>query len=664
LIKQLSHIPFFILMSYRDDEGFHLPFNPPADAIVIGLRRFSHAAIQHFSQAILGAEGQNAPLVEFLERETEGNVFFLVEVLRVLAEKAGGLNKIAHSDIPAQVFSGGILQVIQRRLAALPPKAHQLLEVAALAGQFLDTSLLQHFTSDLDTWLHQGLSYSVLSVEENRWRFSHDKLRTVVLNNLDPSRTRHLHRQIAETIITLYPQHPEKASLLAYHWHGAGDTEREAEALAAAGKWAISTFALEDAIGYLTRAEAIYATMGASATLQHGEVLTNLGIAWRNTGQYQQGRVYLEQALQILKAGIPRHPLLGILRQVFIQIAHRRQPNKFWGKQAHDPRLLKIMEADGVLGAHYLWSGQRGNYLFTLLRYVNIAELTGDANQAGVAYSGLSYVLAGLSRQRQSRFYSEKALSLFDQMVIANQIAVTWIVGAYYLAQGQLASARQLLEQGYQTSVEVGDQNLSDNHLVQLMLLAILEGDYQRVAACGQNLVGPRSHPRLHMFGRVGSALASLSQGESAVVDLEHFRQVADKTDITVQILFYGVLARACFADGETEKARQTADHGLHLLQDKPAIAHASLEGLLGILEVYLGLGQANPQDKPIAQTTQQALKALQHFARRFAIGQPYALYYEAQFHADPTKLQQALELSQRIGIHALIAQIEAKQET
>jgi len=43
---------------------------------------------------MLGEAGRSADVLDLLERETEGNVFFIVEVVRALAEEAGGLFNI------------------------------------------------------------------------------------------------------------------------------------------------------------------------------------------------------------------------------------------------------------------------------------------------------------------------------------------------------------------------------------------------------------------------------------------------------------------------------------------------------------------------------------------------------------------------------------------
>src|SRR5258708_18904875 len=87
------------------------------------------------SASILGeSTGRQSNLTELLARETEGNVFFVVEVLRALAEEAGQLDLIGVTTLPTRVFSSGMKTIVQRRLNRLPDWVRPLLQAAAIAG--------------------------------------------------------------------------------------------------------------------------------------------------------------------------------------------------------------------------------------------------------------------------------------------------------------------------------------------------------------------------------------------------------------------------------------------------------------------------------------------------------------------------------------------------
>src|SRR5262249_42657580 len=140
----------------------------------IKLLRLQSASIAALSQAMLGEAGAGRELVEFLERETEGNVFFVVEVIRALAEEVGQLSEVGQLGAHGRMFTGGMQAVIQRRLGRVPEPARPLLRLAAVAGRTLDLPVLRAVFPDLDAWLAPCADAAVLEIYDQSWRFAHD----------------------------------------------------------------------------------------------------------------------------------------------------------------------------------------------------------------------------------------------------------------------------------------------------------------------------------------------------------------------------------------------------------------------------------------------------------------------------------------------------------
>ena len=75
---------------------------------LVRLTRFDHGEVRDVAVSMLGEQlGTHPTIVAFLERETEGNAFFLVEAVRELAEASGRLDRVSPEMSPAHVFSGG-----------------------------------------------------------------------------------------------------------------------------------------------------------------------------------------------------------------------------------------------------------------------------------------------------------------------------------------------------------------------------------------------------------------------------------------------------------------------------------------------------------------------------------------------------------------------------
>jgi tetratricopeptide (TPR) repeat protein len=206
---------------------------------------------------MLGEEvGHRTAVLELLQRETEGNVFFIVEVVRTLAEDAGELDLIGNMTLPQQVLAGGVQAVVQRRLARVPLQAISLLKYAAVAGRELDIKLLLRFATemDFDQWLYACETASILEIRDGKWRFAHDKLREGLIARLTPPERRTQHVEVAQALETLYGDDPAWALTLSHHWREGQNWQKEYAACVNAGLMAISVNTFKQARIVLSRA--------------------------------------------------------------------------------------------------------------------------------------------------------------------------------------------------------------------------------------------------------------------------------------------------------------------------------------------------------------------------------------------------------------------------
>ena len=259
LARLANQHQLLIIGTYRDDERPRLPEELPKSVGLIKLARLADQAILDLCQSMLGAAGSQPKVIDFLKRETEGNAFFLVEIVRALAEESGRLGAIGATELPLHVFTGGITQIIERRLNTVPTQYHQLLKLAAVSGRDLDLHIMRKLTEDipLNLWLSTCQDAAVLEVQENKWRFAHDKLRATLITNLETQEQPQLNQQVAETIEAVYPDDLTQAHRLANHWHVVGNQERERIHAYRAGQYAAGQYANSEAVTFLSRALAL-----------------------------------------------------------------------------------------------------------------------------------------------------------------------------------------------------------------------------------------------------------------------------------------------------------------------------------------------------------------------------------------------------------------------
>jgi len=234
LADDLDNIPMCIIGTFRNDETPDLP-QRFSTFKSMSLSRLTYEDIVILTQAMISKQHNQIAVIDLLERETSGNAFFIVEVMRTLADDAGRLSDIGTVTLPSAVFKGGIDAVLQKRLSKLKDDDYQLLEWVAIAGRQLDIAvlreLIQHISTPLilDDWLYRCMDALVLEVHDDVWRFAHDKLREALLASIPNERLIEGNAIVAQALETAYAEMLEPHHYMLYqHWKNAENQRKQA----------------------------------------------------------------------------------------------------------------------------------------------------------------------------------------------------------------------------------------------------------------------------------------------------------------------------------------------------------------------------------------------------------------------------------------------------
>lgn len=304
-LRRVVHdLRLLIVGSYRDDDYPIMPAQLPGVEVVT-LKRLDSSETAQLVEAMLGLRGQTSALLELLQRETEGNAFFLVEMVRALAEEAGQLEQVGTGPLPEHLLTGGVQGIVKRRLSRVPKSARRLLRLAAVAGRVLDLDVLREALIaegqpfELDMMLRECADAAVLDVEDGDWRFAHNKLRDGVVDDLLDYERRDAHEHIAAAMESVYQYSTRPtAAALAYHWGEAGNIEKEENYTAVAGEQALRKGAYESASGFLKRA------LELQTTLNHPKrksvaIMLQLGNAYQAQHRLAEANELYEAALAL-----------------------------------------------------------------------------------------------------------------------------------------------------------------------------------------------------------------------------------------------------------------------------------------------------------------------------------------------------------------------------
>jgi tetratricopeptide (TPR) repeat protein len=247
----------------------------------IALERLSQAGTGVLIAMLLGQESVSDEFVDALYRETEGNPFFIEEVLKSLIEQGQiyrqdsgwGRKEMHELAIPQSVK-----EAIGQRLTRLTDAAVDTLRTAAALGKIFSFDELAAVTPGnvdalLDALDEASAAQLVRSNSDkatassggsDKFAFTHDKIREVLYEELNPIRQRRLHQRIGEALERLYDastfheattsRPDDHTQELAHHFTQAGDLERSLAYSRRAAATAQRVFAHDEALKFLERA--------------------------------------------------------------------------------------------------------------------------------------------------------------------------------------------------------------------------------------------------------------------------------------------------------------------------------------------------------------------------------------------------------------------------
>ena len=158
------------------------------------------------------------PLIQRLHQDTQGNPFYVIEMVKALAE-SGLSPPDSAKDLDRLPLPSAIQVLIENRLDRLDPENRQALCTAAVIGRAFGFYLLAEITQVnedklldyLDDWLGRGL---IVEQSPGRYDFSHPRVREVAYNSLSRPRRRRIHYRLAHVLKTAHPGDIER---VAYH---------------------------------------------------------------------------------------------------------------------------------------------------------------------------------------------------------------------------------------------------------------------------------------------------------------------------------------------------------------------------------------------------------------------------------------------------------------
>ena len=250
-----------------------------------------------------------AGVARSIQRETDGNPFFVTELIRHLAETgaffqdADGLWQADSSLRDGGRLPSSVREVIGRRIARLGEPAALALRTAAVIGREFDLELLVAVTDRSEETLLDILDRASVAgiVAESgvggTFTFSHALIEHTLYEDLGPTRRQRLHLRVAEAIESQCGAAPGgRVGELAYHYALATVPARASKALdyaRQAGDRALGDLAPDEAVRWYSQALEL---LDDADDARRGPLLVSLGTAQRQAGDARFRATLLDAA--------------------------------------------------------------------------------------------------------------------------------------------------------------------------------------------------------------------------------------------------------------------------------------------------------------------------------------------------------------------------------
>ena len=252
---------------------------------------------------LLGGAGQHdidaedRDLARLIYSETNGNAFFVAEVLRHLVESG---EVLTHHDrwsfdrpVVELTIPDSVREVVGLRLARLNQDVHDVLKAAAVAGPRLDVVVLAaiHDVSpdELVVTIDEAATAGLVRYEASGLPvFGHALVRSTLYDTLSVARRAHLHRSIGEAIERVH-EHTlgDHLADLAYHFAhapAAADISKAADYAHQAGNRALAQLAYDEASRYYRQALDLLDMSEVPADSLRARLLASLAEAQARSG--------------------------------------------------------------------------------------------------------------------------------------------------------------------------------------------------------------------------------------------------------------------------------------------------------------------------------------------------------------------------------------------
>lgn len=315
MARELRGSRLLVLGSFRDAEP---RVTPAVGVLLAGLardgRRIPLRGLSDDAVAALIADAcakpPDASLAATIHRATDGNPFFVDEVIRLLRSE-GRLDE-GHSSPQPFGVPGGVRDAIGQRVALMSAETRQVLTVAAVVGRDFDARVVEQAAvlsaEDVLAALDEAVAARVVSEAlraARRYSFCHALVRETLYEALPAGTRARLHHEVGQALERLHGEAAdEHVAELSHHFFEAaavGGAQKALDLSQRAGDRACGVLAFEEGREHYDRALQSMVLAGVSDDARRCELLLQRAQCEWGSGDSASARVTFQEAAAIAR---------------------------------------------------------------------------------------------------------------------------------------------------------------------------------------------------------------------------------------------------------------------------------------------------------------------------------------------------------------------------
>jgi class 3 adenylate cyclase/predicted ATPase len=442
--------------------------------------------------ALLGDGVELNPLKRLITERTEGNPFFIEEMVQALFDQGAlirnGTVKVARS-LSQLRLPPTVQGILASRIDRLVVEQKDLLQTMAVIGRESPGALIRKIAAPGNGELEQMLSvlqagefiYEQPTAAGIEYTFKHALTQQVAYDSLLIERRKLLHERAGAALESLYAiQLDDHLSELAHHYERSGNTQKAIEYLQRAGQQAMQRSAHGEAIKLFTTASGLLETLPETPERiqQQLNVQLGLGVSLMATRQWSD-----QSVAQVFSRARELCRLLGDPPQVVSVLFGLNGFHAVRGelKIAHElaSQLLAIGQAQQdvavLLNAHFslgIVFYFKGEFLVARTHFERVSSLYDPAlHRSAVGYTGMDpgvhalcyqfFTLEVLGYPDRAANRLQAAHNLAREISHLHSLAIPFVLGSCgHVARREGELALELAEEGYRLTTDQGFQGL------------------------------------------------------------------------------------------------------------------------------------------------------------------------------------------------------------